>query len=396
VPNVAIDLAEFDVAAAATMPAVAPGHRLRVLVRSGPTPLGYVDLVGDGRPVGAADLVRLGRASLGGRLWANVLTRGYTLEGRDVDPPAVSVVVCTRDRASLLDGCLEALAAQDHPRYEVIVVDNAPRDDTARIVCERRGVRYLVEPLRGLDRARNAGLGAATFELVAYTDDDARPDPGWLGALANGFSAEGVQCVTGLVVPAELQTEAQVLFEDAYGGMGKGFVPTVFPPARARLMRPERCGAGCNMAFRRLELARIGGFDPVLDVGTPTGGGGDLDAFQRVLEAGGTILYRPDAIVRHYHRRTVSELRRQLYDNGRAYVAVLGTAYGRADRAGRIAVVRRGAAWIASWLLARPVRRVVRQREELPLLLILAELQGALRGRGLLRRSRREDAAQDG
>ncbi len=229
---------------------------------------------------------------------------------------------------------------------------------------------------------------------MAYTDDDARPDPGWLRALTGGFSAENIHCVTGLVVPAELQTAAQLLFEDVYGGMGKGFTPTVFAPGGARRLRPERLGVGCNMAFRRAELLALGGFDPALDVGTPTGGGGDLDAFQRVLEVGGSVAYQPDAIVRHHHRQTMEGLRQQLHDNGSAYVAVLTTAYERADRAGKVAVFQRAVGWAASWLLARPVRRVVGGREQLPLRLIVAEVEGALRGTRLYRRSRHAVASR--
>jgi glycosyltransferase involved in cell wall biosynthesis len=288
------------------------------------------------------------------------------------------VLVCTRNRAHHLEECLAKLAVQHHPSYEVIVVDNAPVDDSTRTLAARFDVRYVVEPRPGLDWARNRGLAEAHAPIVAYTDDDARPDPGWLVALERGFVSEDIGAVTGFVAPAELETEAQVLFERVYGGMGKGFEVQIFSRRGGRASyRPEALGVGCNMAFRVAALKDIGGFDPALDAGTPSGGGGDLDALQRVLESGRAVLYTPDAIVRHIHRTTMRALRAQLFDNGRAYGSVLCASFFRARGRNRIRVVRRGCAWLTQWHLRRIARRLLR-REALPLRLLLAELRGAV------------------
>ena len=118
--------------------------------------------------------------------------------------------------------------------------------------------------------------------------------------------------------------------------MRKGFLMRLHVQGEHRTVyRPEWVGVGCNMAFRRDELLAVGGFDPALDVGTPTSGGGDLDAFQRMLESGAAIVYRPDAVVRHLHRRELPRLRRQLFDNGRGYAAMLLAARERGTRADR-------------------------------------------------------------
>ncbi|MGH3132048.1 MAG: glycosyltransferase family 2 protein, partial [Gaiellaceae bacterium] len=298
-------------------------------------------------------------------------------------------VVCTRDRADRLEGCLAALAEQRYPSYEVVVVDNAPQDDTTRRVAEHWSVRYVREPRPGLDWARNRGLAAARTPIVAFTDDDAQPEPGWLAALVRGFASPDVAVVTGLVLPAELETPAQLLFEDAYGGMGKGFAMHVHTHrSRRPVFRPEWVGAGCNMAFRRTALLEIGGFDPALDVGTATGGGGDLDVFQRLLEAGSAIAYRPDAVVRHLHRSTMAALRRQLFDNGRSYSAMLTAAFLRARGWERWRVVDRYLRWIVRWHAWRLVRGVA-GREALPLRLVVAEAAGAPLGPLLYWRARR-------
>ena len=265
--------------------------------------------------------------------------------------PAVSVVVCTSGRPALLDGCLQALAAQSHPDFEVIVVDNAPTDDATEQVARRFGVTYVVEPRRGLDNARNRGLAAATAPIVAYTDDDALPDPRWLDAVAAVFCSDGVAVVTGDVVAAELATPPQRLFEQTYRGMSKGPQPRLHQRASRRIpYLPARFGTGCNMAFRRHALEQIGGFDPALDGGTLSGGGGDLDVLQR-----------------------------QLYDNGRGYSAAMTAAFLRADGRSRAAVLSWWSAWLVWWFGRRIVLRLAR-RHDMPLRFVLAELAGAVSG----------------
>ncbi|MFE2728884.1 glycosyltransferase family 2 protein [Kitasatospora sp. NPDC059327] len=257
--------------------------------------------------------------------------------------PLVSVIVCTRGRPTLLGDSLSALLRTDYPATEFLVVDNAPEDDaTERLVraLDPDRLRYLREPVPGLARARNRGLSAARGELVAFTDDDALADPGWVTALAGAFRADPrISCVTGLVVPAELDTEAQAAFE-RYCGFGKGFAPRdwsmraagddpLFPFAAGRF------GTGANMAFRTAVIRGIGGFDPATGAGTPTRGGEDLLAFLRVLVAGHTLAYRPDALVWHRHRRTMAELDAQIQGFGTGLGAYLTAAV--AQRPGLLA-----------------------------------------------------------
>jgi glycosyltransferase involved in cell wall biosynthesis len=301
-----------------------------------------------------------------------------------------TVVVCTRDRPELLEGCLSALANQDHPSYEILVVDNASRDNETRRLAEAWKARYVREERLGLDWARNRGLTESRSPIVAFTDDDARPERGWLSALVRGFGSPDVHAVTGLVLPAELETPAQVLFEDVYGGMGKGFVLRLHVQSYRRpVYRPEWVGVGCNMAFRRSAVLAAGGFDPALDVGTPTGGGGDLDVFQRLLESMAVIVYRPDAVVRHFHRRDLRQLERQLFDNGRAYGAMLMAAHLRASHRNRRRLRREYVRWLVRWHARRLALSVV-GRERLPARLIAAELLGASIGPMLYLRSRQK------
>jgi glycosyltransferase involved in cell wall biosynthesis len=310
--------------------------------------------------------------------------------------PPVTVAVCTRDRAAQLAGCLEALAGLDYPALDLLVVDNAPRDPaTARLVRERYPrVRYVCEPRPGLNWARNRAIAEARGEIIAYTDDDAVADRGWVRALAGVFAAEaGVMAVTGLVVPLELETEAQLLFEQ-YGGFGRGFDRRWYrvdlesgERAATRHGGAGRFGTGANMAFRRSLFARIGGFDPALDVGTVTNGGGDLEMFFRVLKGGHTLVYEPSALVRHRHRREYAQLRTQITNNGVGFYAYLvRSALVYKDE--RWAFIRLGLWWLWWWNIRRLLISLLHPGR-FPRDLILGELCGSLIGLGRYQKARR-------
>ena len=284
----------------------------------------------------------------------------------DLDPtpndawPSVTVVVCTRDRPEELGRCLDSLDALDHRPLEVLVFDNAPTTDATQRLVERRGgaVRYALEPMPGLDNARNRGIASATGEVLAFTDDDVLVDPQWLSAIAATFASDpSVVAVTGIVLPAELETEAQVLFE-RYRSFARGFRrkrahADGSGAVASRYGLTGDFGTGANMAFRRDLFERIGPFDPALDVGTPARGGGDLEMFFRVLKEGHVLVYEPRAMVRHRHRRTMAELRRQIADHGigfSAYVVRSMKAY--SDE--RVAFAR-----LAAWWYAKTMFRIL-------------------------------------
>jgi GT2 family glycosyltransferase len=299
--------------------------------------------------------------------------------------PSVTVAVCTRDRTDNLELCLDSLVRLDYAALDLLVVDNAPSNDATEQLVRSRypDVRYIREPRPGLDWARNRAITEASGEIIAYTDDDAVADPGWVTALARVFGEHPeVMAVTGLVVPYELETGAQILFEQ-YGGFGRGFVRGWY-----RLdersgkewfnIGAGRFGTGANMAYRRSVFEYIGSFDPALDVGTVTNGGGDLEMFFRVLQEGYTLVYEPSAMIRHRHRRSYEELRTQLTNHGiglYSYFVCSALAYPGM----RLPIIRFGLWWLWRWNIRRLLISFVRPAR-MPRDLILAELYGTFIG----------------
>jgi GT2 family glycosyltransferase len=253
------------------------------------------------------------------------------------DPPRwpdVSVAVCTRGRGARVLGTVDAFEALRYDgRLEMVVVENVPEDDTLREAIETRPqrpdrpIRYAVESRPGASRARNRAAVVAAGELIAFTDDDATPEPGWVEAMAAVLASDHeTGAVSGLTIPAELETAAQDWFEmfDAFNS-GRRFERQIYGPrdpnTHPLYPYPLRI-AGVNMAFRRDLLLDVGGFDLALGGGTPALGGEDTAIAAEILMSGHTIRFEPTAVVRHTHRRGEPELLKLMSSYGKG-----GSAY---------------------------------------------------------------------
>lgn len=247
------------------------------------------------------------------------------------DSTDVTVVICTRERPEELRRAITSLVAQTYRPFRLLVVDNAPEtDETLRVVKEfdtDRPIDYAVEHKKGLSRARNAAMARLDGGIVAWLDDDEEADPSWVGEIVRAFAENPGACaVSGVVVPAELRTRAQVWFEQ-FGGhsKGRGFTAQVLNTETLGTQSPlfplPAFGAGANMAFQAEALHAIGGFDEALGAGTLTRGGEDTKVFTQLLLEGGTIVYWPPALTRHYHRADMHGLESQLRGYGSGLTA---------------------------------------------------------------------------
>jgi len=294
-----------------------------ILIRLDGKPLGQALLPVVGGRIGGEELRETLRNAGGDPLWKSWLYD--ILEWDERGPldamPLATVAVCTRDRPSDLRRCLDALMWLPDDGQEYVVIDNCPATDaTKELVKNYPKVRYVREDVPGSSAARNAALREAKHEFVAFTDDDAAPDPNWLRSLLRNFTDPRVMCVTGLVMPLELETEAQEWFE-CYSPHGRGFKRRIFDGAHCNPLIVYPVGVSASMALRKSSIDFIGLFDEALGAGTPAVGGEDCELFARILRAGYRIVYDPRALSWHRHRRTWEELQKTLQGYGIAVFA---------------------------------------------------------------------------
>jgi glycosyltransferase involved in cell wall biosynthesis len=358
-------LVEIDLAAPLSALARPEGAEAALLViRCDGAPLGMHPVLAAELPISAADLGRLASQAV-----APVVADLLRLDGEDAPAPtparpprvptipravadgdalgalrasiarrrarpaarSVAIAICTRRRPADLAVCLDGIAAEIAAGREIVVVDNGPDAETEAVVRARPGVRYVPEPRPGLSAARNAALGAAAADVVAFVDDDVRPEPGWLGPLAAAFDRPEVAVVCGLVLPHELETDAQIAFQYDLGFGGMGGLPLRFdrefekgwswgPPV-------DSIGAGANMAVDRMRALAMGGFDERLGPGAAGGCADDSEYWRRVLHAGLVARYEPLSVVRHRHRRDWEALRAQARGYGLGHIAALFAQY---------------------------------------------------------------------
>ena len=269
----------------------------------------------------------------------------------------VSVVICTKDRAPSLQKCLESLMNLQCKPAEIIVVDNASADDcTRKTVNAFSGVRYLREDRLGLDIARNTGARAATQSIILYTDDDTAIYPLWVYHAYRTFEDQTVAAMTGLVLAAELRTEGQWIFE-RFWPFNRGFIDKRYDYDFFTSSLPKgppvwTIGAGANMAFRKSIFDVVGYFDERLDVGA-AGCNGDSEMWYRILAAGYSVHYNPRAVVSHFHRTAISDLKHQIFYYMRGFTAAILFQYKQFKHPGNLKHLFREIPKYYCWVLLR-------------------------------------------
>jgi glycosyltransferase involved in cell wall biosynthesis/SAM-dependent methyltransferase len=242
-----------------------------------------------------------------------------------MSPLTATVVVPTRGRPLLLDRCLTALAAQHLQPLEVIVVDSAPVDEAARIVAGRHGAAYVVEPEPGASAARNRGARAARGDVVAFVDDDAVAEPGWLASLLAEFADPLVAAANGRTLAIGASTDDERRFAELAGADSRGPSRRVVDrddPHWFELVNFGGLGDEMNMALRRSVFSEWPGFDERLGPGASRLQSEGHYAVFQLVERGFKAVYAPEAVVSHPYPLTADDTRRRNYRD-----LALATAY---------------------------------------------------------------------
>jgi glycosyltransferase involved in cell wall biosynthesis len=229
---------------------------------------------------------------------------------------SLCVAICTHNRAQYLSRALKSLEGQDigTDSFDTLVVDNASSDDTRAVVEAHADVlpnlRYVYEPQIGLSNARNRATEESSREFIAFLDDDAIADPGWVSALLSAFrtNTPAPACIGGRVdliweAPRPVWLPEQLL---GYLSLVNWSEVTIF-------VNPfEQYLAGANMAFSMSKLRAVGGFDVRLGrVGRNLISGEELLVQRRLYQKGYAVLYEPRAVV--HHHATASRLHRNWF-----------------------------------------------------------------------------------
>jgi glycosyltransferase involved in cell wall biosynthesis len=254
----------------------------------------------------------------------------------------LSVIVPTRNRASLLRLALQSLTKQTLPaeRFEVLVVDNGSTDSTRQVVEEHQrqewALRYFFEATPGLHAGRHRGLKEARGEVLVYADDDIEATPSWLEAIDECFRNPDVAMVGGnnyprfeAPPPAWL---ARLWQRPAYGGRAITSLSVIELASGQRPISPF-CVWGCNFSVRKRILLEAGGFHPD---GMPEEqirfrGDGETHVSAHVARSGLTCLFDSRASV--YHAVTNSRMTFE-YFRKRAFSQGISDSYTRLRQAG--------------------------------------------------------------
>jgi glycosyltransferase involved in cell wall biosynthesis len=196
------------------------------------------------------------------------------------ETPTVSVIVPARDAAATVAATMEALAAQDFEgEWELILVDDGSSDGTVHVAraAGSRPLTVLESGGHGAAEARNRGVRAARAPLIAFTDADCAPAPGWLAA---GVAAlDRAELVQGKVVPDPEQPLGP-FDRTLWVAAARGFFETA------------------NLFVRRELFERVGYFEEWLRIGGRPFAE-DLWFGWRAVRAGASTAFEPSALVHH-------------------------------------------------------------------------------------------------
>jgi glycosyltransferase involved in cell wall biosynthesis len=258
----------------------------------------------------------------------------------------MSAVVCTRNRGTMVADAVRSILANDHPDFELIVIDQSTNDLTQSALCEFSSdlrLRYVRSPARGLSNARNLGISLATSKKIAMTDDDCTVPVDWLTRMERALDhAESVAIVIGNVFAAPYDRS-------------KGFVPNYTQASKflAKSVRDKHRieGMAACMGICVEACTRLNGFDPSLGSGSRFQSADETDMIIRALLAGYRVLETPEVVVTHQGLRTWKEADAIVYN----YLYGIGATIAKHIRSGNWSITYVVLALAGRWMFGHPV-----------------------------------------
>jgi glycosyltransferase involved in cell wall biosynthesis len=228
---------------------------------------------------------------------------------------AYSVVLCTHNHADRLDRTLVDLKQLKAPEaaWELLIVDNGCTDGTNNLLAHHRWpatwqVRVVREEKLGLSNARNRGIADARGDYVIFMDDDETPDPDWLRAFERLIREKDPDAFGGRIRVLFEDMRPDWLQDDLLGFLGElNRAESIVP-----LNDPYTSFYGGNFGIRKTVCERVGQFDAMLGrKGSDNTGGEEVDFYRRLLDAGLTVWWTPEAVI--YHRIQAMKLKRSYF-----------------------------------------------------------------------------------
>ena len=232
------------------------------------------------------------------------------------DKPLVTVTVCARNGAHWVEDCLNAIHAQTHRPLEIIAVNDGSTDSTGPLMdawMESNSgsdvsISVFHQDAIGLSAGRMAALNHAQGEWVAITDIDVRPEQDWIEQLLLANVPVGEETIVAVTGRTIFQTHTDIV--------SRFRAVEIASKYRSRPRRTSLANGPCSM-FKRQALLDVGGFDPDWYHAE------DMEVSLRLLNAGGSIVYAPDALVAHVPEVGVRRFLHKRRRDARAHVRIV-------------------------------------------------------------------------